>query len=171
MVFVVKFSKEAIISIKSKMKNLILVVLFLFLAIPGFAVVGQLETVKGKVIDAKTKEAMQFVNVSVRKEGSTVPLTGAVTDNQGVFQLGKLEPGTYVLNISFIGYRTFEKNFTLDSPDQNINFRIIPLEEDSQMLGEVKVVGQRSQMKFEIDKKYLMWMRIFLLPGERLVMC
>lgn len=153
MVFVVKFSKEAIISIKSKMKNLILVVLFLFLAIPGFAVVGQLETVKGKVIDAKTKEAMQFVNVSVRKEGSTVPLTGAVTDNQGVFQLGKLEPGTYVLNISFIGYRTFEKNFTLDSPDQNINFRIIPLEEDSQMLGEVKVVGQRSQMKFEIDKK------------------
>ena len=107
------------------MRNLVLVVLFLSLAMPGFAVLGQLETVKGKVIDAKTREAMQFVNVSVRKDGSTVPLTGAVTDNQGVFQLGKLEAGDYVLSISFIGYRTFEKNFTIASPDQNINFRTV----------------------------------------------
>ena len=36
--------------------------------------------IRGKVIDAKTREPMQFVNISVRKAGTTVPLKGMVTD-------------------------------------------------------------------------------------------
>ena len=42
--------------------------------------------IRGKVIDAKTREPMQFVNISVRKAGTTVPLKGMVTDETGTFQ-------------------------------------------------------------------------------------
>lgn len=109
--------------------------------------------IRGKVIDAKSREPMQFVNVSVRKAGSAVPLTGIVTDEAGAFYIPKLPEGNYTLSISFIGYKTIEKNFTLSAQTPGINFRNIPLEEDSQLLSEVKVTGQRPQMKFEIDKK------------------
>lgn len=110
-------------------------------------------SIRGKVIDSQTKEPMEFVNVSIRKIGTTVPLTGTVTDQTGNFLIGKLPDGSYTLSISYIGYKTYEKEFTLSKQTSSVNFRTIGLEEDAQRLGEVTVTGQRSQMKFEIDKK------------------
>lgn len=135
------------------MKKLVSIILFAVWMLPLSASVEGTGSIRGNVIDAKTKEAMEFVNVSVRKAGTTVPLTGAVTDHSGEFQIGRLSDGEYTLSISFIGYRTYEKNFTYFSKNGNIDFKMIELEPDSQVLGEVKVLGQKSQMKFEIDKK------------------
>lgn len=109
--------------------------------------------IRGKIVDTKTRQPMEFVNISIKKADSTVPLKGTVTDQTGNFQIAKLPQGTYTLGISFIGYKTIEKKFTLSQQNPGLNFKNIPLEEDSQMLGEVQVTGQRSQMKFEIDKK------------------
>lgn len=110
-------------------------------------------TIRGKVTDARTHDPMQFVNVSIRKANSTVPLKGMITDVSGNFTITKLAEGNYTLSISFIGYKTIEKLFSLNKQTPGINFRNIPLEEDSQTLNEVKVTAQRPQMKFEIDKK------------------
>ena len=107
--------------------------------------------IRGKVIDAKTREPMQFVNISVRKAGTTVPLKGMVTDETGTFHIAQLPEGSYTLSISFIGYKTIEKPFTLSKQIPGVNFRNLLLQEDSQLLGEVKVTGQRSQMKFNIS--------------------
>lgn len=109
--------------------------------------------IRGKIVDTKTRQPMEFVNISVKKADSSVPLKGTVTDQTGNFQITKLPHGTYTLGISFIGYKTIEKKFTLSPQTPGLNFKNIPLEEDSQILGEVQVTGQRSQMKFEIDKK------------------
>jgi len=76
-----------------------------------------------------------------------------VTDASGTFHFSHLPEGAYTLTLSFIGYKTIEKNFTLDTKNPGINFRTLPLAEDSQLLNEVKVSAQRPQMKFEIDKK------------------
>ena len=54
--------------------------------------------------------------------------------------------------VSVVGYATFEKRRQLVR-DKKINLRSILLKEDTQLLNEVQVVGQRSQMKFEIDRK------------------
>lgn len=135
------------------MKKLICIILWIAWTVPVWAFVEATGSIRGKVIDSKTKEPMEFVNVSVRKSGTTVPLTGAVTDHTGEFQLGKLSDGNYTLSVSFIGYRTYEKDFTYATQDGNLDFKVIPLDPDTQMLGEVKVMGQKSQMKFEIDKK------------------
>lgn len=142
-----------------KTQFLISIHFILFLLIPHIqaapldALPIEAGVVRGKVTDAKTNEPMEFVNVSVRKAGTTTPLTGTVTDRTGLFQIAKLPVGNYILTVSFIGYKSVEKNFTLTEKTPGINLRHIPLEEDSQILNEVKVTGQRSQMKFEIDKK------------------
>lgn len=109
--------------------------------------------VRGKVIDAQKHEPMQFVNISVRKSGTTLPLKGMVTDETGTFHIARLPEGSYILSISFIGYKTIEKTFTLSGQTPGVNFRNLLLQEDSQLLNEVKVSGQRPQMKFDIDKK------------------
>lgn len=109
--------------------------------------------VKGKVKDAGTGEMMEFVNVGVRKPDSQTPLAGTITDRTGAFRIANLAKGTYVLVVSFIGYTSLEKEFSITEQKREVNFPALSLKEDNQMLGEVKVTGQRSQMKFEIDKK------------------
>ena len=64
-------------------------------------VTGRGRCYPGKVIDAKTREPMQFVNISVRKAGTTVPLKGMVTDETGTFHIAQLPEGSYTLSISF----------------------------------------------------------------------
>ena len=137
----------------SKMKDAILVIFLILLSTAGFSQSGQTGNIKGKIIDAKTKEALEFVNVSIRTKDKKTLVTGTVTDSTGVFHLSRIKNGTYILVASYIGYRTLEKEITISPKERNINLRNIPMEEDSQAINEVQVIGQRAQMRFEIDKK------------------
>ncbi len=135
------------------MKVFFISILWAILLLPGELWANINGVVKGKVSDAKTGKVMEFVNVGVRKSGTPTPLTGTVTDQTGRFQIDNLAKGSYVLVVSFIGYTSLEREFAITDQKKEVNFPALSLKEDSQMLGEVKVTGQRSQMKFEIDKK------------------
>ncbi|MEO9892589.1 TonB-dependent receptor [Aurantibacter sp.] len=58
--------------------------------------------VTGKIIDADFQDPVAFANVLVK--GTT---TGTTTDFDGVYTLS-LEPGTYTLEFSFLGYKSVE---------------------------------------------------------------
>jgi len=135
------------------MKRLLLGTLLLVISICSYSAPDGLGGIKGKVIDSKTKEALQFVNVSVKAKASTSLIKGGITDQSGEFILGGLKDGSYVLSISYIGYKAYEKEFAITSSKKAVNLNMISLAEDSHVLKEVEVVGQKSQMKFEIDKK------------------
>lgn len=109
--------------------------------------------VRGKIVDAQSKEALEFVTVSVTRPGSSDLLKGTVTDMDGNFQIKGLADGSYTLNVTFVGYKEVKKNFAINAQSRNVNMRTLTIREDSKMLGEVQVTGQRAQMKFEIDKK------------------
>ena len=109
--------------------------------------------ITGKVIDASTKQGMEFANISLRKTGSKEFIKGTVSDQLGAFSLEGVSNGNYVVAVSVVGYATFEKELTIGTGQKTINLRNILLKEDTQLLNEVQVVGQRSQMKFEIDRK------------------
>ena len=115
--------------------------------------VAQSGAVRGKIVDAQTKEALEFVTVSVTKAGATDLLKGTVTDIDGNFDIKGLADGSYTLSVTFIGYKELKKNFAITRQARHVNMRTLTIGEDSKMLGEVQVTGQRAQMKFEIDKK------------------
>ncbi|MBO7258830.1 MAG: TonB-dependent receptor [Paludibacteraceae bacterium] len=104
----------------------------------------------GKVYDARTRQTLDFVNVSSYTKGQTVPLNGTSTDTNGAFKLS-LPNGQYILRFTFIGYQEIEKNITVNN--QAVNLGKIYLQEDNQQLQEVEVVAQGSNMRFELDKK------------------
>lgn len=128
--------------------NRIFVVIFMVVcSINAFS----LQTIKGKIVDSRTSQPLDFVNVALHKGNETAPATGVVSDEKGQFELPKVPNGNYTLKISFIGYNTIE--MPLKVSDKELNMGMIKLIEDSKTLSEVEVVAQGSQMRFEIDKK------------------
>jgi len=111
-------------------------------------------SIRGKVVDANTSTPLEFVNVVLRQQGveNAVPL-GSITDEDGNFILSNVPLGNYILQISFIGYGTYEQDVSLSAGRSSVNLQLIYLSEDTQTLNEVQVIGMRSQMRFEIDKK------------------
>ena len=67
---------------------------------------AQKVTVKGRVTDAKTGEAMPFVNVGLMRAADTVFMRGATTDMDGRFAIGA-DTGRYLLQASCVGYTPF----------------------------------------------------------------
>ena len=116
-------------------------------------VLAQAGAVRGKIVDEKSKEALEFVTVGVSKAGSGDLLKGTVTDIDGNFNINGLADGNYTLNISFVGYKDLQKNFSINSQTRHVNMRTLAISEESKILNEVQVMGQKAQMKFEIDKK------------------
>ncbi len=135
------------------MKKLIAGLLCSMFLICAHAASGIPGGIKGKIIDSKTQESIEFVNVKITAKGSTALLQGGVSDMEGSFQLGGLKAGTYEVTFSCIGYEPVVQEIKLTSDTQIIDLKQIQLGTNEQLLQEVEVVGQRSQMKFEIDKK------------------
>lgn len=129
------------------MRRLFLSFIFLSFFIPIFA----LYTIKGKIVDSANQSPLDFVNVALIKQNTETPASGVVTDGNGNFVLPQVQKGKYTLRISFVGYNTIEIPLIVSDKEQNLG--VIKLTEDSKTLKEVQVVGQGSQMSFEIDKK------------------
>jgi outer membrane receptor protein involved in Fe transport len=104
--------------------------------------------ITGKVIDAGTKKAIDFANVSAMQGDNLI--TGTITDETGNFTL-ELKDGKYILSVSFMGYMEQKKELVVAGKPVNVGR--IALREDSKMLQDVEVVGQGSSMRFELDKK------------------
>ena len=74
------FSEECsklCIKCMSKMKDVVLTIFLVLLGTAVFSQTGQTGSIKGKIIDAKTKEALEFVNVSIRTKDSVLCRPGS----------------------------------------------------------------------------------------------
>jgi TonB-linked SusC/RagA family outer membrane protein len=103
---------------------------------PLTAAVQQTRTVRGTVVDANGEP---IIGANVLVSGTSI---GTITDYDGHFSL-EAEPGA-VLEISFIGF------VTKSVPVGNQNDIRITIEEDSQSLDEVVIVGYGSQKKVNL---------------------
>ena len=117
-------------SILHRILKIQLFILTLFISL---AVNGQ---IKGKVIDASTKEPLSFI--SVYYEGTS---TGATTNDDGIYSIIYL-PGQKQLTFSAIGYKT--QVVPINSNTRTIN---INLEVDQVLLEEVVIKPKRERYK------------------------
>ncbi len=130
-----------------------IVLFFFFITLPSLAVDEAIGTIKGKIIDARTKEPIEFANVSISSASDGKIIKGTITDPSGTFVLNNIAAGDYTLSVSFIGYSTLTRKIAITQKNKTLNLRQIALSEDSKVMNEVEIVGQKSQMRFEIDKK------------------
>lgn len=60
-------------------------------------------TLKGKITDRKSGEPLPFVNIVVENKGTTV--AGGATDFDGVYNIKPIDPGTYDVSVTYVGYQ------------------------------------------------------------------
>ncbi|MBG8553407.1 TonB-dependent receptor domain-containing protein [Hymenobacter guriensis] len=108
---------------------------------------GRLE---GTVLDATTKKPVEYATVALLPANGEVPLDGTVADDRGRYQLKNLAPGSYRLQISFIGYTAQLVPVTVTSGATTVP--AVSLASSTQKLGEVTVTGERPVVESKPDR-------------------
>jgi len=108
--------------------------------------------ISGKVVDKRTNEPLPYVTIVVKNNETIV--TGGITNDTGNFEISKLVPQKYNIEIQFIGYKTLLKEVDLTN-NTRIDMGTIAIEEDVAQLEGVEVVKERSIMEQKIDRKVI----------------
>lgn len=85
-------------------RKLLLGAILVFIAF-GSAL-AQSGTIKGKILDRETNQPIPFANVIALKGG--IQAGGAQSDIDGNFEIKPLDPGTYDLKASYVGYNPIQ---------------------------------------------------------------
>ncbi len=111
-------------------------------------------TISGKVLDANLKQPLPYVNVIVKNLEGQI-LTGGITLEDGSFKIEKIKAGKTVLNIQYIGYKTYVKEVNITKGSYKVNVGNIYLEEDVEGLDEVTVIAEVSTIQQKVDRKII----------------
>ena len=115
---------------------------FLFFVISAHS---QTAKISGKVLDAETKEAIEYANVVLLSVDS-VFINGTTTNEMGVFSIDSSNK-RFILQTSLIGYDTEIANYDLEKENTD-NIEIF-LRKSSLELNEVTVTASLPQFKLE----------------------
>ena len=109
--------------------------------------------VSGIVKDKKSNTFLPFVNVVLKKAKDSSFVSGTVTNEEGRFYLSKVNPGTYFLEFTYIGYASRNQPLFVGNLNEYLDLKIIELEEKSTVLKEVVITGSANQISEKMDKK------------------
>lgn len=111
------------------------IVTVLFLLVLPFATFAQNGIVRGRILDALSNEPVAFAIVGL--QGTSL---GATANENGFYEITKIQPGIYNIEVSFVGFR---KKVVPEVAVQNSRLTQldITLEEEAQNLEAVEVVA------------------------------
>lgn len=112
-----------------------------------FPLVLMAQSLSGTVTDKTTKEGL--ISATVQLVSSDGKSSYTSTDLNGNFQFKKLQPGTYTLQVTYVGYKSYKAKQTLSEGQEK---RVkIEMTEDAQLLGEVSVQGRATRAEQQGD--------------------
>lgn len=130
--------------------------ILVFTLLSGFAV-AQNGTIGGRVVDYKTKEGI--IGASVVIQGTTV---GGATDVEGNFLIANVKPGTYVIVVSYIAYKTQtipdvvveagnKTTLTIDLPEDVAELQEIVITAKKEIATDVNLLNSIKEMKMVVS--------------------
>ena len=99
--------------------------------------------------DRASNNPIAFATVALMMEADSSIVTGITTGEDGTFQLQDVKPGSYLAQVSFLGYEKAYRNASV--PKQGDLGEIL-LEESANKLNEVLVVGNRPFVERRVDR-------------------
>jgi hypothetical protein len=109
----------------------------------------------GKVFEGNTKQGLPYASVVVmRSFGKKDSIVGgALTSDNGEFNITELPLGGLKVRISSMGYQGLEKIVTLSQTELEMDLGNIKLQADTKLLNEVEITSQKTGVQLGIDKK------------------
>ncbi len=113
--------------------------LMCFFCLCAFA---QQNVIKGNISDKTTDKGISGATVSLLLQSDSSQVKSAVTDSAGNFKLGGLQPDSFILTVSNIGYQQYVSFFTLKADEKDLGN--ITLDKQGKDLSVVTVVAKVS---------------------------
>jgi hypothetical protein len=133
------------------MRKILIVLLFFFSITTAFS--QSSVNVTGQLRDASTLENLAFTNITVQNATDNSMVTGAITDDNGRFEILGLSTGKYTLLFSFIGYETVEKPLIAGGLNSVFDLGQILLQPSAEQLNEVQIIGLDDATNSDLNKK------------------
>lgn len=105
--------------------------------------------VSGKICDTDTKEPLLEASLRIITAKDSTFVAGATTDIDGKFNISGINPGNYLLTVTYVGYSDYIKPITVSK--SNLRLGTIFVKESAHLLGEVTVVAVKTPIKVMED--------------------
>lgn len=97
--------------------------------------------IKGIIKDTAAAQTLTGATVSVIFTKDSAVVNSSLSDKTGTFEIKGLVNGNYKINISYLGFESFEKSFSITPGRQSVNLGTIILKKDFQVLDTFVVVS------------------------------
>ena len=108
-------------------------------------------TVSGQIIDKESKGNIPFATIAILSNNEII--NGAMSKEDGFFTINGLSSGKYKIQVSYLGYNTYQSDIIIGTLNQYYDIGKIELETSTIQLDEVTIKGQRSEINSGLDKK------------------
>ena len=127
----------------SKSKFLFILGLLTILLIQSsFSQTQKTVVVNGSIIEKTTNKPMEFASAALLTIKDSTRVKEGVSNTSGKFTFSNVDPGTYKLKLTFLGYTTIRKIVTITSNTSGvINLGSFALEEGNSLMNEVVITA------------------------------
>lgn len=132
---------------------LVLVYLLSFSSAGAAVVKPNTGRIHGKIIDGKTKKALDYVAVSLLAADKDSLITGMLSESNGDFSFDNIAFGTYRIKASYEGYTPAIKKVMLSAAIPEQDMGNIVMEEAIHKMNEVTVTAEKAASNISVDKK------------------
>jgi outer membrane receptor protein involved in Fe transport len=111
-------------------------------------------TVSGKVLEKENQKTIDYAVIEVLSVRDNKVVTGGITDKNGAFNIQQIPAGRYVINIKFLGFKSFTSEFFTLLPDNPLkDFGSVYLEKDSKVLATANIISEKQELLNNLDKR------------------
>ncbi|MBN1541276.1 TonB-dependent receptor [candidate division KSB1 bacterium] len=141
------------------MKRVFFILILLFsaavsLSAPATSAAPRGTVLFGTVRDSLLERPVEYANVVLFQQNTRKQVTGTVSDKSGRFELPRVQPGTYILTVKFIGYeRSVLRGIEVQPGMPRLDVGEIVLQQAVIMLDGVQTTAERAAIEYQIDRK------------------
>jgi outer membrane receptor protein involved in Fe transport len=111
--------------------------------------------ISGTLTDS-LQNPVQYASAAIYESESFEPVTGVITDEEGIFNLKNIPAGNYALEISYVGFRKIRiNNITISLQNKEIMLGDIILKPSREMMEGITVTAEAQTVDYKIDRKVI----------------
>lgn len=112
--------------------------------------------VTGTILDDSNSEPLMYASVVLHSMRDSAMVTGAITNERGIFIIEQVPPGRYFVAVNYVGYPRKEVNGIIVTPREPVyEMGVIRVEPGAATLSEVTVESTRQLMEVGLDRRVI----------------
>jgi iron complex outermembrane receptor protein len=119
----------------------------------GLSKMPAIGKIYGKVLEAGSRKPVEFATVTVFAIQKDSIIGGSLVRSNGDFDIGKVPFGMYRVKVSFIGYKTLEKQVSITPQKFEQDLGNLRIEIDAAQLATVEITEERNTVALSIDRR------------------